>query len=69
MSTREPKSAFKQMKIPQELFNIPRAYQQKQIKMHWACCYNPTINITHQLNIETQGLKSEKENDAASIVD
>jgi len=37
---REPKSAHAQMRIPQEYFALPRAYQQLSIPASWACCCN-----------------------------
>lgn len=48
MSTKDPKFAHKQMKIPPEYFTIPKAYLQKSIPMSWGCCCNPTVNLGNQ---------------------
>ena len=44
VSLREPKSAHQQMRIPDEYFVIPKAYQQLSIPASWACCCNPANN-------------------------
>lgn len=41
INVREPKSAHSQMKIPEEYFTIPRAYQQISVPMSWGCCCGP----------------------------
>jgi hypothetical protein len=55
INTREPKSAHSQMKIPEEYYTIPRAYQQLSIPMSWACCCNPS-NIGTTRHATVSGL-------------
>lgn len=50
MSTREPKSAYHQMNIPEKYFRIPKAYLQKSIKMGWGCCYVSVNNPSQHVN-------------------
>ena len=59
MSTREPREAFNQMKIPSSYFRIPHAYKQKSIPVSWACCYQGGYNPMLQNN----ALDSESDED------
>ena len=59
INTKEPKSAHLQMRIPEEYFVIPKAYQQLSIQMSWGCCCNPTNNIAGRQIIVTNSQMSE----------
>jgi hypothetical protein len=50
ISTREPKSMYRHLKIPPEYFKIPRAYKQSTVQMGWACFCIPMSNTMDPQN-------------------
>lgn len=52
LSTREPKSAYSQMTVPDKYFKIPKAYLQNSIKMKWGCCY---VSVNNHQNPISDG--------------